>query len=62
MHTHCVHSCQQEFGDAAQDLRDRHLIADQQVGEVRSLHVLLQVHLLLDLLHFFLHQLFSCET
>lgn len=45
--THCVDSCQQELSDAAQDLSDCHLITEQQVCEVRSLQVLVQVHLFL---------------
>lgn len=57
--THRVHSCQQEFSDAAQNLGDGHLFAEQQVREVRALHVLLQVHLVMDLFHFFVHLLFS---
>lgn len=61
-HTHRVDSRQQELGNAAQDLGHRHLIAEQQVREVRALHALLQVYLVLDLIHLFLHQLFSYET
>lgn len=61
-HAHRVDSRQQELGNAGQDLGHRHLIAEQQVSEVRPLHALLQVHLVLDLIHFFLHQLFSYET
>lgn len=57
--THRVHPCQQEFSDAAQNLGDGHLFAEQQVREVRALHVLLQVHLVVDLFHFFVHLLFS---
>ncbi len=60
--THCVDSCQQEFGDACQDLSDRHLITEQQVCEVRPLHPLVQEHRLLDLLHFFLHQRVSYDA
>lgn len=56
---HRVHPRQQEFSDTAQDLGDRHFFAEQQVREVRSLHVLVQVHLVMDLLHFFVHQPFS---
>lgn len=57
--TYGVNSCQQEFSDAAQNLRDRHLLAEQEVCEVGPLHVLTQVHLVVNLLHFLLHQPFS---
>lgn len=57
LHAHRVYSGQKELRDAAQDLRDSHLLTEQQVREVRSLHVLVQVHVLLDLFDFFIHQL-----
>lgn len=55
--THCVDSSQQKLRHAAQDLCDRHLVTEQQVCEVRSLHLLVRFHILLDLLHFLLHQI-----
>lgn len=62
VNTHGVDSCQQQLCDAAQDLCDRHLVTEQQVGQVRSLHVLIQVNRVLDFFHLLIHQLLSCET
>lgn len=62
LYTYSVNSCQQEFSNAAQYLGDCHLITEQEVRQVRSLHVLVQVHLVLELLYFSLHQVFSCDT
>lgn len=59
--TYGIDPGQQELRDAAHNLRHGHLLAEKKVCEVRSLHVLLQVHLVLDLLHFLVNQLFSLE-
>lgn len=57
--THGVDSRQQKLRHAAQDLCDCHLVTEQQVCEVRSLHLPVRIHMLLDLLHFLLHQILS---
>lgn len=54
--TYGVDSCQQELSYAAQDLSDSHLLTEQQMCQVCSLHILVHIHLLLDLLYFFQHQ------
>lgn len=61
-HVYCVNSSQQKLCDASQNLIDRHLLADQQVCEILSLHWLPLFHPFLDLYHLLLHQFFSCAN